>query len=351
MYATAHPETGQSRAGAATLDGVRERTMKAMVQWVYGPPDDLSMREIAIPDVGAHDVLVRVHSAALNVGDGFAVRGEPLPMRLESGLLRPKPGIPGYDVAGVVESVGTRVTRFRLGDAVFGAGRGTCAEYAAVADERLAPKPATLRFEQAAAIPIAGLVALHGLRDAGRLKSGQKVLINGAAGGVGTFAVQIAKALGAHVTGVCSTANVDMVRSIGADEVIDYTREDFTRRAGRYELVFDNVENRPLAECRRVLTPDGTLVLNSGSGARGMKLLVRLLKPLALSPFVRQRLVRYLSRPNYADLMLVKELVETGRVKPVIDRVVPLSETAVALRHIETGHARGKVVVAVRGDF
>jgi NADPH:quinone reductase-like Zn-dependent oxidoreductase len=239
------------------------------------------------------------------------------------------------------------VTKFRLGDPVFGAGRGTCAEYAAVAEERLAPKPAKRPFEEAAAIPIAGLAALHGLRDAGKLKPGPKVLINGAAGGVGTFAVQIAKALGGDVTGVCSTANVEMVGSIGADDVIDYARRDFTRENRPYDVVFENVENRSLAVCRRVLTLEGTLVLNTGSGARGIKLLVRLLKSFALSPFVRQRLVRYLSRPNYADLMLIKELVESGRMRPVIDRMFPLSETAAALRHIQTGDVPGKIVVTV----
>jgi NADPH:quinone reductase-like Zn-dependent oxidoreductase len=275
------------------------------------------------------------------------VRGAPLPMRLATGLFRPKPGVPGYDVAGSVESVGSRVTKFQVGDAVFGGGRGTCAEYAAIPQERLAPKPANLTFEQAAAVPIAGLAALHGLRDAGKLKSGQRVLINGASGGVGTFAVQIAKVLGANVTGVCSSANVQMVKSLGADHVIDHTHEDFTRVDNHYDLIFDNVENRSLSEVRRVLAPAGTLVLNSGTGARGLRLLVRLLRPLALSPFVTHKLRRYISTPNHADLMVLKELIDAGQLRPVIDRTFPLREVPAALHHIETGHAHGKVVITV----
>jgi len=318
-----------------------------MAQDVYGPPDVLSLRDIAMPVVGDRDVLVHVHAAAVHIGDCFGVRGAPLLMRLVTGLFRPKPGVPGFDVAGQVESVGSRVTTFRPGDAVFGAGHGTCAQYASVPEQQLALKPPSLTFEQAAAIPISALAALHGLRDAGKLKSGQTVLINGASGGVGTFGVQIAKAFGAHVTGVCGTANVAMVRSIGADHVIDHTREDFTRAGRHYDLVFDNVENRSLADCRRALTPGGTLVLNSGSGARGLRLLVRLLLPLALSPFVQHRLRRYLSTPNHADLVMLSELVESGTLRPVIDRTFPLEEVPAALRHIETGHAAGKVVITV----
>lgn len=334
--------TEPSRAAALS-----RTTMRGMVQDAYGPPDVLSVRDIAMPAVGPHDVLVRVHAAALHIGDCFGVRGAPLPMRLATGLFRPKPGVPGFDLAGQVESVGSSVTKLRPGDAVFGAGRGTCAEYASVPEEQLALKPTNLTFEQAAAVPISALAALHGLRDAGKLKPGQKVLINGASGGIGTFAVQIAKAFGAEVTGVCSTTNVEMVRLIGADHVIDYTREDFTRAGRHYDLVFDNVENRSLSDCRRVLTPTGTLVLNSGSGARGLRLLVRLLMPLALSPFVTHKLRRYLSTPNHADLVVLKELIESGNLRPVIDRTFPLQEVPAALYHIETGHARGKVVITV----
>jgi NADPH:quinone reductase-like Zn-dependent oxidoreductase len=322
-------------------------TMQAMVQSVYGPPDVLSLRTIARPTLGATDVLVRVHAAALHIGDSFGVRGAPLLMRMVTGLFRPKPGVPGFDLAGVVEAVGSGITTFCPGDAVFGASHGTCAELVSAPAGQLALKPTNLTFEEAAAVPTSALAALHGLRDAGGLKRGQKVLINGAAGGIGTFAIQIAKAFGANVTGVCSTRNVDLVRSLGADAVIDYTKDDFTRAGRQYDLLFDNVENRSLSECRRALTPVGTLVLNSGSGGKGLGLLVRLLQPLVLSPFVGHNLRRYLSKPNATDLAVLKELIEAGSLRPVIDRTFPLQETPAALRHIETGHARGKVVFIV----
>lgn len=325
-------------------------TMQAMVQRAYGAPDLLSLQTIARPTLGTHDVLVRVHAAALHIGDAFGVRGSPLPMRLTTGLLRPTPGVPGFDLAGVVEAVGTDVTAFRQGDAVFGASHGTCAEYASAPDTQLALKPDALTFEQAAAVPTSALAALHGLRDAGGLTKGQAVLINGAAGGIGTFAVQIAKALGADVTGVCSTANVEFLRALGADHVIDYTREDFARGGRAYDLILDNVENRSLSDCRRALTRTGTLVLNSGSEGKDgplTKMLARLLWPLVLSPFVRHNLRRYLSKPNPADLAALKALLASGAIRPAIDRVFPLQETPAALRYIETGHARGKVVIAV----
>ena len=313
------------------------RTLHAMVQSVYGSPVVLSLRTVARPAPGADEVLVRVHAAALHIGDSFGVRGTPLLMRMVTGLFRPRPGVPGFDLAGIVEEVGSGVMTFRPGDAVFGASHGTCAAFVSAPAARLALKPAGLTFEQAAAVPTSALAALHGLRDAGGLTQGQTVLINGAAGGIGTFAVQIAKALGAHVTGVCSTRNVDLVRSLGADAVIDYTKEDFTRAGRQYDLLFDNVENRSLAECRRALTPAGTLVLNSGSGGKGLGLLVRLIRPFVLSPFVRQNLRRYLSTPNHADLVLLKALIESGALRPVIDQVFPLQATPAALRHIETG--------------
>jgi NADPH:quinone reductase-like Zn-dependent oxidoreductase len=236
---------------------------------------------------------------------------------------------------------------FRVGDDVFGASRGTCADFVSAHQEQMALKPTNLTFEQAAAVPTSALAALHGLRDAGKLRPGQRVLINGASGGVGTFAVQIAKHFGADVTGVCSTANTALVRSLGADHVIDYSREDFTGAAEHYDLIFDNVENHPLSECRRVLTRSGTLVLNSGLGRRGIRLLARLLTPILLSPFVRHNLRRYLSKPNHADLRLLKDFVESGKLTPVIDRTFRLSDIPAALRYIETGHAHGKVVVAV----
>ena len=322
--------------------------MKAMHHDRYGALDLLALRDIERPTVGDADVLIRVRAAGLHIGDCFGVHGSPFLMRLVSGLLKPTYGVPGFDVAGQVEAVGSKVTRIRPGDAVFGTCKGACAEFVSAPAGTLALKPARLTFEQAAALPTSGLAALHALRDAGRVRPGQQVLINGASGGVGTFAVQLAKAFGAEVTGVCSSGNVSPVRSLGADHVIDHTRQDFTQCARRYDLILDNVENRSLADCRRVLTPSGTLILNSGTGAQGVAMLIRLLKPLVLSPFVHQTLKRYLSIPNHADLVVLTELVEAGHLAPVIDKIYPLQETAAALRHIEGGHARGKVVVSMQ---
>ena len=344
---TQGPSTYSNGAVAPHAASRAGRTMRAMINDAYGSPDLLQVREIVRPTVDDDGVLVRVRAAGLHVGDCFVVRGAPLLMRTATGLFKPKYGVPGFDVAGQVEAVGKNVKRFQPGDEVFGACEGSCAEYARTKESHLALKPTNLTLEESAALPTSALAALHGLRDAGKLRAGQKVLINGASGGVGTFAVQIARALGAEVTGVCSSANVDLVRSLGADHVIDYTREDFTRLGPRYDLVFDNIENRTLSECRRALTPGGTLVLNSGTGARGIKMLVRLLKPLLVSPFVRQNLRRYLSMPNHQDLVVLKELVESGKLKPVVDRTYQLGETSEALRYIEGGHARGKVVVTL----
>ena len=321
--------------------------MNAVVHDTYGSFDVLGIRDIERPAVKDHEVLVRVRAAGLHVGDCFGVRGSPFVIRLATGLFKPRRGIPGYDVAGQVEAVGSHVTRFRAGDHVFGACQGACAEYVSAAADTLALKPANLGFEEAAAVPTSALAALHALRDVAKVQPGQSVLINGASGGVGSFAVQIAKAFGADVTGVCSTRNVDMVRSIGADRVIDYTREDFTVGGRRYDLVFDNVENRALSDCRRVLAPTGTLILNSGTGARGIRMLIRLVTPLVLSPFVRQRLRRYLSVPSQKDLIVLKELVEGGKIRPIVDRTYPLHEVPAALGHIEAGHARGKVVITL----
>jgi NADPH:quinone reductase-like Zn-dependent oxidoreductase len=322
--------------------------MKAVLHDAYGSFELLQVRDIATPAVTDEGVLVRVHAAGLHVGDCFAVRGSPFAVRFVTGLLRPNPGIPGFDVAGEVEAVGSRVTRFRPGDRVFGSCQGSCAEYVSSKEDNLATLPAGLALVDAAAVPTSGLAALHALRDVGKVQPGHRVLINGASGGVGTFAVQIAKSLGAEVTGVCSSANVELVRSIGADRVIDYTRDDFTRGAARYDLILDNVENRPLSECRRALTPAGTLILNSGTGAHGLDMLLRLVKPLVLSPFVRQRLRRYVSTPARADLETLKTLCESGKLRPVIDRTCALQDTPDALRYIEQGHARGKVVVNLR---
>jgi NADPH:quinone reductase-like Zn-dependent oxidoreductase len=270
-----------------------------------------------------------------------------LPVRLSTGLLKPKHGIPGYDLAGRVEAVGADVQRLQPGDEVFGASTGTCAEYATASEEHLVLKPAGLTFEEAAAIPTSALAALHGLRDTANLQPGHRVLIIGASGGVGTFAVQIAKHLGAEVTGVSSTGNVDMVRSIGADHVIDYTRQDFAQDGQLYDVIFDNVENRSLADCRRALVPNGAMVLNSGSGARGIALIIRLVGPLVLSPFVRQELRRFLSTPNIDDLSTLKELAESGKLTPVIDKKYPMDETPAALAYVGKGHARGKVVITL----
>lgn len=321
--------------------------MKAIVHDRYGSMDLLGIRDIEKPVVGDHDVLVRVHAAGLHIGDCFGVRGAPFAIRMVTGLLKPNYGVPGFDVAGRVEATGGKVKRFQLGDEVFGVCNGACAEFARAHEDKLALKPANLTFEEAAALPTSALAALHGLRDAGRVQPGQKVLINGAAGGVGTFAVQLARSFGAKVTGVCSATNVDLVRSIGADQVIDYTQEDFTQGEQRYDLILDNVENRSLSDCRRALTPHGTLILNSGSGDPGIAMLVRLFKPLVLSPFLRQDMRRYLSVPNHADLDLLKAMVEGGKLTPVIGKTYPLRETPAALRQIEGGHSRGKVVITL----
>ena len=321
--------------------------MKAIIHDEYGPIETLRPRDIDPPALGERDVLVRVRAAGLHVGDVFAVRGQPFLVRLMTGLRRPRYGVPGFDLAGTVVALGSGVTRVSVGDDVFGVGDGTAAELARAGEDNLVPMPAGLTFEEAAALPTSGLAALHGLRDAGKVTAGQKVLINGASGGVGTFGVQIAKAFGAHVTGVASTANLELLRSLGADEAIDYTREDFTLRNAAWDLVVDNVENRPLAEVRRAITGTGTLVLNSGTGTSGLRMLVRLASPVIRSRFASQTLRRYLSNPNQADLLFLKELVEAGKLRPVVGRTYPLDGTVDALRHIASGHARGKVVLSL----
>jgi NADPH:quinone reductase-like Zn-dependent oxidoreductase len=325
--------------------------MQAVVQERYGGPEVLVSREIDKPGIGDREVLVQVHAAGLHIGDAFGVRGSPFPVRFTSGLRRPKFGVPGFDIAGTVAATGGAVTRFAPGDEVFGIcawpSSGACAEYAKADEDTLVGKPSGMSFEQAAAIPTSASAALHGLRDAGRLQAGQKVLINGASGGVGTYAVQIARALGAEVTGVCGPTNVELVRSLGAHQVIDYSREDFTRATARYDLILDNIENHSLADCRRALAPDGTLVLMSGTGASGLRLLVRLIRPVVMSPFVRHSLRRPLSNPKHEDLEVLRSMFEEGKLRPIVDAMYPLPETAAALRYIEAGHARGKVVVAI----
>ena len=275
------------------------------------------------------------------------MRGEPYIARLQIGLGRPKNTGVGADLAGQVEAVGRNVTRFRPGDEVFGQSMRTMAEYACVSQDGLADKPANMTFEQAAAVPVAASTALQGLRDKAHVQPGQKVLINGAAGGVGTFAVQIAKTFGAEVTGVCSTRNVAMVRSIGADHVIDYTKEDFTAGGQRYDVMLELVRSKTVAACMRALTSDGTLLMAAGEGGRWLGPIGRQAAALVLSPLVGQKFCPFLAKRSQADFHLLKGLLESGQVTPVIDRTYPLSDTADAIRYIETGHARGKVVVTV----
>jgi NADPH:quinone reductase-like Zn-dependent oxidoreductase len=321
--------------------------MQAIVHDRYGSPDLLQLRELPDPTIGADEVLIRARAASVHPGDLFSVLGTPFPVRFSTGLRRPKLGVPGFDVAGIVEAVGASVTHLRPGDEVFGVGIGTCAELVRAKADLVVPKPAALSFEEAAAIPTSGLAALHGLRDAGKLQPGQRVLVIGASGGVGSFEVQIAKFFGVEVTGVCSTANVDLVRSLGADHVVDYTRTDFTTGTDRYDLILDNIEHRPLSAVRRALTPRGTLVLNSGTGAAGLRMFARLLWPLILSPFTSHSLRRYLSNPKRADLEWLAEQAAEGALRPVVGSTFPLAQAADALRLIETGHARGKVVVSM----
>jgi NADPH:quinone reductase-like Zn-dependent oxidoreductase len=295
------------------------------------------------------EVLVRVHAASVHVGDWLLVRGVPYVLRMFTGLRTPKNRVPGTDIAGTVEAVGKDVTQLRPGDAVFGWCTGAFAEYACAGADHFVSKPANLTFEQAAAIGVSASTALQLLRDQGKIQPGQKVLINGASGGVGTFAVQIAKAFGAEVTGVCSTRNVEMVRSIGADQVIDYTQEDFTQGGPRYEFILDNVANHSMSATRRVLTPSGTLYSNGGGHASGRWVgpLGSVLKVAAVSPFVRQQLGPSVKFPNRADLVVLKGLIEGGKVIPVIDGTYPMSRTPEAIGHVGEGHARGTVVITV----
>jgi NADPH:quinone reductase-like Zn-dependent oxidoreductase len=323
--------------------------MKAIVRDKYGPPDVLELREIDKPVVGDDDVLVRVRAASLNAYDWHSMTGLPYFSRLQMGLRKPKVGVLGVDLAGQVEAVGKNVTQFRPGDEVFGEFTGgTCAEYVSVPEDALALAPINLTFEQAAAVPLAALTALQALRDKGRVRPGQKVLINGASGGVGPFAVQIAKSFGADVTGVCSTRNLEMVRSIGADHVIDYTQEDFARGEHRYDMMLDNVGNRSLSDCRRVMERKGVYVASFGRPhRRWVGPLPYLLKMLLLSPFVSQKLVVWVAKEKKEDLLILKELLEAGKITPVIDRTYPLSETPEAMRYLAGGHARAKLVITI----
>ncbi len=325
-----------------------ENTMKAIVRDRYGSPDVLELREIEKPAVEDDHVLVRVHAASVNAGDWHAMRGRPYIIRpMVGGLFKPKNAVLGSDLAGRVEAVGSNVTEFQPGDDVFGMSIQTFAEYVSVRNIGIVRKPANLTFAQAAAVPVAGSTAVQGLRDKGRIRPGQKVLINGASGGVGTFAVQVAKSFGAEVTAVCSPKNVDMVRSIGADRVIDYTREDFTRDGHRYDLIFDVAGNHSFSECRRAMNPNATLVMAGQSGRKKISILPLLTAPLVSRLRRRQRLVSFIAKRNKEDLTLLKELMEAGKVTPVIDRQYPLSEVPAALRYLGEGHARGKIVITV----
>lgn len=323
--------------------------MRAIVYSTYGSPDVLGLDDIDKPRVEDDEVLVRVCAAAANPADWHMMRGDPYLVHLVSGVRKPRHTMTlGRDLAGVVEAVGKRVTRFHPGDEVFGeVPNGSFAEYAAVAGHLLAPKPRNLTHQQAAAVPLAGNTALQGLRDRGRIAAGQRVLINGASGGVGTFAVQIAKAYGAEVTGVCSARNAELVRSIGADHVVDYGRDDFTRGHQRYDLILDTVANHSLAQIRRVLTRRGTFVPVGAGGGRWLGPAGHMLRAALLSPFVSQRMAPVSAKPNRDDLLFLTELIEDGSLSPVIDRTFPLSEAADAVRYLEAGHARGKVVISV----
>ena len=322
--------------------------MKAIVQDEYGSPDVLELRDIDEPVIASGDVLLRVHAASVFIGDWHIMTGLPLVFRAVNGLRAPKVRVRGQDVAGRVEAVGKDVTGFHAGDEVFGTCDGSFAEYAAARTNKVAPKPTNLTFEQAAAVPTTGTTALQAVTKVGRVRSGQRVLVIGAAGGVGSFIVQIAKALGAHVTGVCSTHQVDLVRSIGADEVIDYTREDFAKTRHRHDVILVTAGHDPLSRLRRTLAPKGTLVIvGAEGGGRWFGGIDRQLRAQLLSPFLSQRLGTFVARQNSRDLMVLKGLIEAGNVKPVIGKTYPLADVPEAIRHLQDGHTQGKVVITV----
>lgn len=323
--------------------------MKAIVQDTYGTSDALLPRDLPVPTPSDVEVLVAVHAAALHIGDLMLMRGEPYIMRLGTGLRRPKKRVPGFDFAGVVESVGKDVSGIEPGDEVFGeTNGGSCAEYAVVTAEHMAPKPAVFSFEEAAAVPVSGVTALRGIRDAGTVKAGDHVLINGATGGVGIYAIQIAKSLGAEVTAVCGPGNVELARELGADHVIDYTQDDYTQDDARYDLILDNVANRSLANGRKVVSDGGTYISNSARseglwfGAVG-----RMIQAGILSMFVPKQGRPFYSPVRRRDLLDLTELIETGELRPVIDRTYPLADTGAAMEYIADGHASGKTVITI----
>ena len=338
------------RARANAWTPAEDSAMKAIVYDNYGSPDVLRCEDIEKPTAGANEVLVNVRAASVNPLDWHFMRGSPYGLRMMAGLRKPKVRRLGADVAGHVEAIGRNVTQFNPGDEVFGTCRGAFAEYACASEQAVAAKPGNLTFEQAASVPVAAITALQALRDKGRIQPGQKVLINGAAGGVGTFAVQIARSFGADVTGVCSTKNVDMVRSIGADHVCDYIKEDFTKSGKQYDLIVDCVGNHSLPAYRRVLTPRGTYVVVGGPPGRWIGPLALVIKTQLLSPFVSQKLATIMANLRQADLASMRQLIEAGKVTPVIDRRYGLTEVPEAIRYLEEGHARGKVVITVGRD-
>jgi NADPH:quinone reductase-like Zn-dependent oxidoreductase len=323
--------------------------MKAIVQNTYGSTDVLKLGNIDKPEIADDEVLVRVHAAGVDRGVWHVMAGLPYPLRLAGyGLRAPKNPVPGMDMAGVVEAIGKKVTRFQPGDEVFGIGKGTFAEYTRVLEKKLAPKPANLTFEQAAVVAISGSTALQGLRDHGQVQPGQKVLIIGASGGVGTYAVQLAKAFGAEVTAVCSTTKVDLVRSLGADHVIDYMRDDFAAGEQHYDVILDIGGNASLSRLRSVLSPTGTLVIAGGeTGGRWLGGSDRQIRAVLLSRFVGQTLRTFVNSENHEDLIVLTGLIESGKVTPVIDRRYPLAEAPKAIRYLLEGHARGKLVITI----
>ena len=323
--------------------------MKAIVQDNYGSAEVLELRDVEKPRPGDDELLIRVHAAGLDPGVWHLMTGLPYLVRVMGfGLRKPKIRIRGTDVAGTVEAAGRNVTQLKEGDPVYGTCDGSFAEYACAKAERLAPKPANLSFEQAAAVPVSGMTALSGLRDAGNLQSGQRVLIIGAAGGVGTYAVQLAKAFGATVTGVCSTSKAELVRTIGADEVIDYTQVDFTEGTRQFDLILDTAGRRPLGHLRRALTPQGTLVIVGGEGGdRWLGGFQRQIFAPVRALFTEQKMLGLISKERQQDLLTLKDLIEAGKLTPVIDRTYPLREAPQAIRYLEQGHARGKVVLTI----
>lgn len=321
--------------------------MKAFTRHTYGGPDVLRLEDLPIPTPGSDQMLIRVRAASVNPLDWHAMRGTPYVMRLSSGYIKPKRVRMGVDLAGEVVAAGAAVSEFRPGDHVFGSARGAFGEYTLATVDNVAPMPAGLSFEEAAAVPVAGTTALEALRDQARVQAGQRVLINGAAGGVGTFAVQLAKAFGLHVTAVCSVRNVELVRRLGADRVIDYGRETFTEEGARYDVVLDSIGNHPITAVRKVLTPTGTCVVVGGPDGRWLGPLTYGLSAVLLSPFVSQSLRMFIANGAKKDLLVLKDLIEAGTLKPAIDRCYPLAEVPEAIRYLETGHARAKVVVTV----